>query len=242
MQPSVREFVREFGDEHFGLDSKIAHTLRALLSPGRLTQEYLAGRRVRYVRPLRLYISISVVFFLVLALRGSEAGVMRLNFGATTAAATTVKNSSWIDLRMEQAAARLEARGPEETSRVFSEKFTHWLGDAMFLLLPVFAGIVGLLVRGKHTYGEHFVFALHVHAFAFLALIPPLLVPASWRSVSDVLGIGIVVYTVVALRRVYALSRRRTAAVAIAAGAGYGLVLTATLAALAMLTLLAMSA
>jgi len=236
LRPSIHEFVREFGNEHFGLDSKIGHTLRALLIPGALTREYLAGRRVRYVRPLRLYISISVIFFLVLALRGRDAGVVRLNFGPTTG--TAAKNASWFEQLMERKAAKLSAEGPDEAANGFSERFTHWRGDGMFLLVPVFAAIVGLLVRGSHTYGEHFVFALHVHAFAFLALIPPLLVPASWRSVTDLFATGVVIYALVALRRVYKLTRLKTAFVGVGLGIVYGLLLTITMAGLALLTLL----
>ena len=236
LRPSIHEFVREFGNEHFGLDSKIGHTLRALLTPGALTREYLAGRRVRYVRPLRLYISISVIFFLILAVRGRDAGVMKLNFGPTTA--TAARNESWFDQLMERKAAKMRAEGPDEAVNGFSERFTHWLGHGMFLLVPVFAAIVGLLVRGNHTYGEHFVFALHVHAFAFLALIPPLLVPASWRSVTDLFAIGVVVYALVALRRVYRLTRLKAAFVGVGVGVVYGLLLAITMAGLALLTLL----
>jgi hypothetical protein len=240
LRPSIHEFVREFGNEHFGLDSKIGHTLRALLVPGALTREYLAGRRARYVRPLRLYISISVIFFLILALRGRDAGVVKLNFGTTTPTATAAapRVQSWFDQLMERKAAKLRAESLDEAAHGFSERFTHWLGDGMFLLVPVFAAIVGLLVRGDHTYGEHFVFALHVHAFAFLALIPPLLVPASWRSVTDLFAIGVLVYALVALRHVYKLTRRKTAFVGVGIGVVYGLLLSITMAGLALLTLL----
>jgi len=34
--------------------------------PGFLTHEYLAGRRRRYVRPARLFVALSIVFFAVL--------------------------------------------------------------------------------------------------------------------------------------------------------------------------------
>jgi hypothetical protein len=220
----VRDFARELADEHFGLDSKIARTVRDLVThPGALTLEYLAGHRARFVRPLRLYFSASVLFFLLLALRGPQAGVVKVSVNGTTAA---------------QPGATVPARGTDEMARAFAEKFTHWLGDAMFLLLPAFAGIVALLVRGHRTYGEHFVFALHVHAFAFLALIPPLLVPASWRSVSDVSGLVVMVYTILALRRVYALTPWRTALVTAALGVLYGIVLASVMAGLAWLTIL----
>lgn len=65
----MRDFVHELVAEHFGLDSKVARTLIALVRwPGRLTNEFIRGRRVRYVPPLRLYLSLSVLFFLLSAL------------------------------------------------------------------------------------------------------------------------------------------------------------------------------
>jgi hypothetical protein len=51
------------------LESKLFRTLWVLLRrPGLLTAEYMAGRRQRYLRPLRLYLALSLVFFLVLSL------------------------------------------------------------------------------------------------------------------------------------------------------------------------------
>ena len=48
-------------------DSKLARTLLPLLfRPGFLTNEFLAGRRVRYLSPLKMYLVISAIFFLVL--------------------------------------------------------------------------------------------------------------------------------------------------------------------------------
>jgi hypothetical protein len=46
-------------------DSRLWRTLAALmLKPGFLTREFIAGRRARYLPPLRLYLVLSVVFFL----------------------------------------------------------------------------------------------------------------------------------------------------------------------------------
>lgn len=61
--------LHEIAAEHFGLDTKVARTLAVLARhPGRLTVEFLQGRRVRYLPPLRLYLSLSVIYFLVAAL------------------------------------------------------------------------------------------------------------------------------------------------------------------------------
>ena len=61
-----RHLAFEFfeGITHF--DTKFWNTLKALATPGRLTQEFLAGRRARYVPLGRLYLFVSVVFLFLL--------------------------------------------------------------------------------------------------------------------------------------------------------------------------------
>ena len=55
-------------------DSRLWRTLWYLLSrPGFLTREFFEGKRVRYLPPFRLYLVISVVFFLAV---GSPEGPM----------------------------------------------------------------------------------------------------------------------------------------------------------------------
>lgn len=54
-------------DDIFSFDSRASRTLFPLIfRPGYLTNEYIAGRRVHYVPPLRLYLFISIVFFITL--------------------------------------------------------------------------------------------------------------------------------------------------------------------------------
>src|SRR5579862_3912078 len=49
-------------------DSRLWRSLAALLfKPGFLTREFLAGRRASYLPPVRLYLVLSVVFFIWLA-------------------------------------------------------------------------------------------------------------------------------------------------------------------------------
>lgn len=53
--------------ETFEVDGRALRTLKMLfLHPGKLTAEYLAGRRVHYTSPLRLYLAFSLLFFLVM--------------------------------------------------------------------------------------------------------------------------------------------------------------------------------
>ncbi|AAZ24721.1 DUF3667 domain-containing protein [Colwellia psychrerythraea] len=54
-------------DDIFSFDSRASRTVIPLLTrPAFLTNEYFAGRRVHYVPPLRLYLFISIVFFITL--------------------------------------------------------------------------------------------------------------------------------------------------------------------------------
>ena len=60
--------VSEAFDNIFSFDSRTAKTLFALFfRPGFLAAEYVAGRRARYIQPLRLYLIASILFFLFLS-------------------------------------------------------------------------------------------------------------------------------------------------------------------------------
>lgn len=62
----IHGIVGDFLDSVLNFDSRTLRTLGPLLlRPGYLSLEYFAGRRVRYVTPLRLYVFLSVVAFLL---------------------------------------------------------------------------------------------------------------------------------------------------------------------------------
>jgi hypothetical protein len=61
---SFRHVIVDLLDSFLNWDSKFFHTIALLLTrPWRLTIEFLAGHRVRYLHPARLYLLISIVFF-----------------------------------------------------------------------------------------------------------------------------------------------------------------------------------
>ena len=65
---SLWQFIKEFLEEFIQFDSKFLRTIIPLcLKPGFLTSEWTAGRRVRYITPLKLYVTLSALFFLVLS-------------------------------------------------------------------------------------------------------------------------------------------------------------------------------
>ena len=71
----VGHVVEEFLEGVFHFDGKVFSTARLLLfQPGELTRRFLAGHRVPYVPPIRLYVFISFVFFLLLGWVAGHSG------------------------------------------------------------------------------------------------------------------------------------------------------------------------
>jgi hypothetical protein len=68
---STREFLHEFIGHYVAIEGKLWGTMsRLLFRPGALTNEYIRGRRVRFVQPLRIYLTLSLLFFAVLKFTG----------------------------------------------------------------------------------------------------------------------------------------------------------------------------
>jgi hypothetical protein len=238
--PTAREFVHEFVLHYFAAEGRLWRTLTALvLHPGRLTIEYLRGRKLAYVLPLRLYLTISIVFFLTLKLASAPATEAVnaqfhriLNDGHSSFTffdvplAHVVLNANgsltcdlpdWLCERIKE---RVLVSKPELERRLANlpgDLFGH-LSGAMFVLLPLFAGFLQLAFM-KRTYGEHFLFALHVHSVWFLVLLLLLIPLPLWAQ--RVLQAYLVIYSVAALHAVYRGSWRRTACAAVLIGSAY---------------------
>lgn len=207
----MHELVHEF--LHF--DSKILRTLKLLmLSPGKLTHEYVAGRRVRYVGPVRLFLVASVVLFGLLAFdKPNVAGDPDL----TAADAAMALEARQSELKGEQVlvsaviqTVRKVLRDPEH----FMGAFLKGLSRSFFVLLPLFAWVMWRMFRKDQPfYVAHIYFALHYHAFAFilLSVLTALsLAHVPTNGISGVAGAVIVGYFYVALRRMLGISWFKT--------------------------------
>jgi hypothetical protein len=71
--PSAREFAHEFIGHYVALEGKLLQTLKLLLyRPGALTLAFMRGRRLPYIAPLRLYLTLSLVMFAMIKGFGVE--------------------------------------------------------------------------------------------------------------------------------------------------------------------------
>jgi hypothetical protein len=65
-RPIGKLIIEAFGDT-FAFDGRLWRTLPKLVfRPGRLTKDYIEGKRVRYVPPFRMYLLSGILFFLAL--------------------------------------------------------------------------------------------------------------------------------------------------------------------------------
>ncbi len=70
-------WIADFLDSVFNWDGRLPRTLAPLLlRPGFLTTEYIAGRRVRYVTPVRLFLFLAIVLFFAVRLVTDVGGVL----------------------------------------------------------------------------------------------------------------------------------------------------------------------
>lgn len=57
--------VEEVFESFWHLDGRVFRTMRDLMVPGRVARNYLAGKRVRYIAPLRLFVILSLLTFFI---------------------------------------------------------------------------------------------------------------------------------------------------------------------------------
>jgi Protein of unknown function (DUF3667) len=228
-----------------------------LLQPGRLTQEYFAERRVRYLPPVRLYLVLSVLFFafVVLAPHGadqtskspgadksmaaspSEHSKKHEGFTLDTADCENIHTSlQWLENSLRRACMRnVDTGGHAWTNAFFAS-----IPKMMFVFVPMIALVMLILYwRPRHFYVEHLVFFLHNHAAVFLILLLETSIGwitgmLGWRAFGEWVVLFTILYTVWylyrAMRVYYAQGRWLTFGKFIVVGFAYAVGLGATLA------------
>ncbi len=119
-------------DDIFSFDSRASRTLFPLVAkPGFLTNEYFAGRRVHYVPPLRLYLFISIVFFITLKFAVGTEDNHFLNINNKQAVITEIKDHIKLLKEKEIKLKEQEAENIDELLELSNNlvKFSTLLSD-----------------------------------------------------------------------------------------------------------------
>ncbi len=226
--PTVRELAGDAWTELTGHDGRIEETVRSLLHPGRLTREFLEGHRARYVSPVRLYLTASLVYFLVAAgapdldssaRRGElAAGPGSIRIGITDNS-EDLSDPESRKRAMEQIAdaptiLRPVLQAVLDDPAAFRRRLFETMPRVFFAMLPLFAAIVAVFYR-RRPFPTHLTFATHLHAFAFFVLTAGeaakfTRVTALAATVAGAATVSILVYSLLSFRRVYQETWGRT--------------------------------
>jgi len=68
---TMKDFFDEFFADLVNFDTRLVRTLYTLLwKPGRISKDFIAGKRMSYVNPFRLLLSLAIIYFLMLSFTG----------------------------------------------------------------------------------------------------------------------------------------------------------------------------
>ena len=217
---SLHDFTHEATHEFLHLDGKIWRTVKLLvLRPGELTREFLEGRRARYISPVRVYLTFSVLFFTLAAI-----------LPRTMDDAVVIKKTSGSELQGDTAFERRLKSGLAKTEQhpeVLGNAVLHNLPKVMFVLMPIFGLLTWMFYRRQQRfYIAHLYYAIHFHAFVFLvmsvyATINRLGVP---KPFAVLVLLTTIPWHFIALRRVFGGTRGMTFAKGFAVAVTYWLV------------------
>jgi len=204
---TIKEIIYDFFDTFFSLDFRIFSTLKYLVfKPGFLAKEYWAGRRERYLPPLRLYLIISFFTFVILPF------ITPLTLGKGFLCVTSEEQKQ----NAPEGYALMEFYGFDNAINLYQAQYekgelskedfegmsiyitmirdgmniaferritidnmlTQYIPMAMFLMMPLLAVLMHLILyRNKELfYIHHLIASVHLHSFMFLNLFILLLI------------------------------------------------------------------
>lgn len=185
-----------FGDL-FELDSRLWQTVVPLvIRPGRLTYDYLQGRRARYMPPFRMYLVLSLIFFVVAFFNPrEELGLFFEEAAVENDGGIVISLDDDDSTEVEESDCEVDASDVEDMpdflarrftaeriakiceqivadeGKSLSEKVINNIPTALIVLLPLMALVLkALYPLSRRYYVEHLLFFVHLHAFMFLLL------------------------------------------------------------------------
>jgi hypothetical protein len=155
---ALRHFVGHLVHEVTHLESnKLARTFgHLMLKPGRLAREYLSGRKGRYINPIRVYLTVSALYFLFAWGALSNAGGGGVE--ATAARPNFIEHAERKGVEPGVLAVKVHEKAGKYSALL---RFASVLLSGLFLTLLYF--------RTGRYYAEHLIFSLYFYSFDFLA-------------------------------------------------------------------------
>jgi len=142
----ILKLIGQVLDNAFALEGKTPRTLSNLMfRPGFLASEYMRGKVVRYLNPVKLFWMSTLIFFALLISQINSTNWQAVNFNIKSHALNT------------------------ETKVMLFNYFTKFAPYVAFLLIPFFALLLALFFwRRRFYYVHHLIFTVHFHAFLWI--------------------------------------------------------------------------
>jgi hypothetical protein len=234
---SLKDFAHESFEAVTNVERSFLRTVWTLLRrPGELTAAYMRGERVRYLRPLQLFLLVNVIFFFI--------GGAGANMYSTTLH-NHLTSSPYQEQAREIVRGRLRKTGLTERQYVvaFDQKTKVLARTLVIVMAPAFAiGVALLSLKRRRPAVRHLVFSIHFLSYMLLLTIAVTYVlrtlVLAWQAVggsaSDAgvdqfkgvgMAIGVIAFLFPAYRRAYGDGKTRALLKAIVSFAVFATIL-----------------
>lgn len=231
--------------ETFEADGRLASTfVPFFFRPGQLVTEFMAGRRVHYTSPVRIYVfAVLVCFFSFgLATNGADTelridddGVYFVPKGNVETGAppeleasepselSELSEAGGIARHFQHGLDKLRAMNPTDAGQHLTEKIYDVVPKVLLVLVPLLA-LVLKLAWWRRSMVEHLLFSLNLHSLGMIVL------ALSIQSRSDLVAIStafvaVSLHGVIGARRIYESSWLGTIVRSTIVGIVYGVLL-----------------
>ena len=212
----IWQVMGELFEEFFSLDSKFFTSIYALfIKPGHLTKQFIKGKRASILPPVRMYLVVSLLFFLIFQIDPPDVTQRNVYFGDVLIGKEQpnpdygefrigdIGSSNWFSQIFDDRKEEMQQGNAQLIINRMFNILEDTLPNALILFLPILAVILKLLYFFKRIlYIDHLLFALHFQTWLMcwamiiygMALINPW-----WAFLSAVLP----VYLAIAQKRTY---------------------------------------
>ena len=162
---TVWHFLGHSLHEFTHLDSRFLRSFKYLITkPGFLTEEYIAGHRKKYINPIRLFILINIIYFILISFTGSNTFTTPLQVQVNDMFRNIVRPMVLSEIHKKGISYR-------EYEEIFDHNMKTQAKSLIIIMVPMFAFILGILYfRQKRYYVEHLTFSLYFFSILLLVL------------------------------------------------------------------------
>jgi hypothetical protein len=212
-QLSVNHFIEDSFESFIHFDTKFFRTIKTLISkPGQLSVDYVEGRRIKYMKPIQLFLVVNLIYFIIMIANANIYGISLYNY-INYKPFTNYNTAQLVNEKLALTKLSLA-----EYTQLFNERIVSDSKELIFLFVLVYAIIFGIFLFWKRKYlVEHLIFATHFMTIVLIISIvanycirvPFYLITRVDYSVnfdnilSSCISLSIAIYTSIAIRKFY---------------------------------------